>query len=102
MYMYICPGILSIRVALLAERADIVYAADHMSPDVVVKEIQSLGFGAELVPEQDCYQEGQLDVTVSLSLSLPPLMKKNKGSCVQFKFIHVVYIKLYMYTCMYM
>ena len=52
-------------VALLSEKADVQYAADRISPDKIVEEIQRLGFGAQLLSESDVYQEGQLDLSVS-------------------------------------
>jgi hypothetical protein len=51
-------------VALLSEKADVQYAADRISPDRIVAEIQALGFGAQLISETDIYQEGQLDLAV--------------------------------------
>ena len=57
-------GIHSVLVALLSEKADVQYAADHMSPDRIVLEIQGLGFGAQLISESEMYQEGQIDISV--------------------------------------
>ena len=65
-------------VALLSEKADIQYVADRVSPDRIVAEIQGLGFGAELISENELYEEGQLNLSVrihplfSLSLYLYP------------------------------
>ena len=53
-------------VALLAEKADIQYKPDETSPDVLVREIKSLGFGAQLMSEGEGYQEGKIDLIVSL------------------------------------
>ena len=58
------PGIHSVLVALLSEKADVQYAADRISPDRIVAEIQALGFGAQLISETDIYQEGKLDLAV--------------------------------------
>ena len=53
-------------VALLAEKADVQYKPDETSPDVLVREIKSLGFGAQLMSEGEGYQEGKIDLIVSL------------------------------------
>ena len=57
-------------VALLSEKADVQYAAEQISPDRIVAEIQALGFGAQLISESDIYQEGQLDLSVSTTTDL--------------------------------
>ena len=62
------PGVHSGLVALLSEKADVQYSPEAVCPDRIVTEISSLGFGAELISESDLYQEGQLDLLVSLSL----------------------------------
>jgi Cu+-exporting ATPase len=58
-------GIHSVLVALLSEKADVQYAADRISPDRIVAEIQALGFGAQLISETDIYQEGKLDLAIT-------------------------------------
>ena len=63
--LFFPPGIHSVLVALLSEKADVQYMADRISPDQIVSEIQSLGFGAQLISENELYQEGQLDLSVS-------------------------------------
>ena len=62
-------------MALLSEKADVQYAADRISPDKIVAEIQGLGFGAELISEDELYEEGQLNLSVRthpLFFSLSP------------------------------
>jgi Cu+-exporting ATPase len=61
----VVPGIHSVLVALLSEKADVQYAADRISPDRIVAEIQALGFGAQLISETDIYQEGKLDLAIT-------------------------------------
>ncbi len=53
-------------VALLSEKADIQYYPEDMDPEQLVKEVESLGFGASLIPDQDSLQEGKIDLTVRL------------------------------------
>lgn len=66
------PGLHSVLVALLSEKADIQYSPDFLSPDMIVKEIQGLGFGAELISESEQYQQGQLDLSVgSMAVHVP-------------------------------
>lgn len=52
-------------VALLSEKADIQYYPEETDPEVLVRAIKDLGFGADLIPEQEDCQQGKLDITVS-------------------------------------
>ena len=56
------PGVCSVRVALLAEKAEIEYNSEETNPEVLVQEIKNLGFGAEPIDDS---QQGKLDVIVS-------------------------------------
>lgn len=38
-------------VALLSEKADIQYYPEETDPEVLVRAIKDLGFGADLIPE---------------------------------------------------
>ena len=58
-------GVHSVVVALLAEKADIQYNPEQTDPDKLVRDIQSLGFGADLIEDHDGYQQGTLDLIVS-------------------------------------
>ena len=75
------PGIHSVLVALLSEKADVQYSAERISPDKIVAEVQALGFGAELISENEIYQEGQLDLSVSSSLWTHNLMSLSVSLC---------------------
>ena len=61
----VIPGVHSVLVALLSEKAEVQYSAEVISPDKIVGEIQTLGFGGQLISESELYQEGQLDLSVS-------------------------------------
>lgn len=52
-------------MALLSEKADVQYNPEDTDPERVAAEIRDLGFGADLIPEQDAYQDGKLDIIVS-------------------------------------
>ena len=56
-------------VALLAEKADIQYDSEVTDPEQLVSEIQSLGFGANLLSDGEGYQQGKLELTVSFIMS---------------------------------
>lgn len=58
-------------VALLAEKADIQYDSELTDPSVLVDEIQSLGFGATLLSDSEGYQQGKIDVIVSMTVITP-------------------------------
>lgn len=53
-------------VALLAEKADIQYDSEVTDPNQLVEEIRALGFGANLLSDSEGYQQGKLDLTVSM------------------------------------
>lgn len=61
----VAVGINTVVVALLSEKADIQYYPGETDPEKLVKLIKDFGFGAELIPEQEDYQQGKLDITVS-------------------------------------
>ena len=58
-------GVHSVVVALLSEKADIQYNPEQTDPDKLVREISSLGFEANLIADQDGYQQGKIDLIVS-------------------------------------
>ena len=53
-----------VKVALLAEKADITFNPDITSPEALVQYIQDLGFGAELIGTHEGPTECKLDVIV--------------------------------------
>ncbi len=53
-------------VALLSEKAEILYDPEQTDPDKLVRDISSLGFGADLIADQDGYQQGKINLIVSL------------------------------------
>ena len=55
-------------VALLAEKADIQYDSELTDPNQLVEEIRALGFGANLLSDSEGYQQGKLDLIVSVIL----------------------------------
>ena len=59
------PGVDSVLVALLAEKADIQYDSELTDPGKLVAEIESLGFGANLLSDSEGYQQGKVDLIVS-------------------------------------
>ena len=59
-----CTGVFSVRVALLAEKADIQYDPETMDRDTLVTEIKSLGFGAQLIGDAQGPDEGEVDLVV--------------------------------------
>ena len=61
-------------VALLSEKADVQYFPEETDPEVIVKTIKDLGFGASVIPEQEDGQQGKLDVTVSGGWNIPFLI----------------------------
>lgn len=61
------PGVHSVLVALLAEKADIQYDSEATDPEQLVNEIRNLGFGANLLSDGEGYQQGKLELTVRLS-----------------------------------
>ena len=52
------------RVALLAEKADVEYDPETMDPDTLVTEIKGLGFGAQLIGDAQGPDEGEVDLMV--------------------------------------
>ena len=62
-------GVHSVVVALLSEKAEIQYNPEQTDPDKLVREISSLGFGANLIADHDGYQQGKIDLIVSAHIS---------------------------------
>lgn len=52
-------------VALLSEKADIQYDPEQTDPDKLVGNISSLGFQADLISDEDGYQQGKINLIVS-------------------------------------
>ena len=63
-------GVHSVLVALLTEKADIQYDSELTDPNQLVEEIRALGFGASLLSDSEGYQQGKLDLTVSVILCI--------------------------------
>ena len=57
-------GVYDVRVGLLAEKAEIVYNPNLTDPDTLVRHVQDLGFGAELLVHE-APTEHKLDLIVS-------------------------------------
>ena len=53
------------RVALLAEKADITYAPGQTSPEVLAEDIRGMGFGAELLSQREGMESGSVDLEVT-------------------------------------
>ena len=58
------PGVHSVVVALLAEKANIQYDSELTDPSQLVGEIESLGYGANLISDSEGYQQGKIDLIV--------------------------------------
>ncbi len=56
-------------VALLSEKAEIQYDPEQTDPEKLVRDVSSLGFGADLISDQDGYQQGKINLIVSGLLS---------------------------------
>lgn len=63
--MFMCIGIKSVLVALMAGKAEIRYDPDYVDSEQIVKLITGLGFGASLMDE-GAVSNGLLDLSVSL------------------------------------
>lgn len=63
--VFLCIGIKSVHVALMAGKAEIRYDPDSMDSAQIVKVIAGLGFGASLMDE-GAVSNGLLDLSVSL------------------------------------
>lgn len=61
-------GVESARVALLAEKAEIRYNPDKISPEIIAKEINGLGFHAEYLPDTSTGQNHSINFQVRLPL----------------------------------
>ncbi len=57
-------GIHSVRVALLAEKAEISYMSGVIDPDQIVSMIGSLGFGAKILSLDGNSEGGKVDLEV--------------------------------------
>lgn len=63
--VFMCIGIKSVLVALMAGKAEIRYDPDYMDSAQIVKLIAGLGFGASLM-DNGAVSNGLLDLSVSL------------------------------------
>lgn len=61
-----CTGILSARVALLAEKADVSYDPQLTDPSQITSYIQSMGFNAQPISTGDGLESGVVDLEVIL------------------------------------
>lgn len=59
-------GVHSVVVALLAEKAEVQYDPEYTDPERLIRDISGLGFGAELIVEQNDYQHGKITLAVSV------------------------------------
>lgn len=59
------PGVLSIGVALLAEKAELTYNPKETNPDRLAEEVKELGFGVEILDEIAGYSDGKITISVS-------------------------------------
>ena len=57
-------GVHSARVALLAEKAEVQYNPDHISPEIIAEEINGLGFHADYLPDASSGDSSILDLKV--------------------------------------
>ncbi len=64
-------GVHSVVVALLSEKAEIQYNPEQTDPEKLVRDISSLGFGANLIADQYGYQQGKINLIVSLLINPP-------------------------------
>ena len=51
-------------MALLSEKADVLYNPEVTDPDRIVSDIKGLGFSAQVISSDDSYQPGKLSLTV--------------------------------------
>ncbi|XP_064383927.1 copper-transporting ATPase 1-like isoform X2 [Halichondria panicea] len=58
------PGVHSVVVALLSEKAEIQYNPEQTDPEKLVRDISSLGFGANLIADQYGYQQGKINLII--------------------------------------
>ena len=58
-------GVFSVRVALLAEKADVQFDPETTDADTLVTEIKGLGFSAQLIGDAQGPEEGKVDLVVS-------------------------------------
>lgn len=91
-------------VALLAEKADIQYDCELTDPGQLVNEIQSLGFGANLLSDGDSYQQGKIDLTVSLCAVYvwSILQVSSHGDEGSVCYMYLYMCCMYMFMCMHM
>jgi len=59
-----CEGVKRTRVSLMAQKADIEYLSEMISPDRIVQHIIELGFGASLLESGVHSQQGTVDLQV--------------------------------------
>ncbi len=63
--LYPTAGVHSVVVALLSEKAEIQYNPEQTDPEKLVRDISSLGFGANLIADQNGHQQGKINLIVS-------------------------------------
>eukprot|EP00731_Ephydatia_muelleri_P035611 Em0141g2a len=57
-------GVLSIGVALLAEKAELTYNPKETNPDRLAEEVKELGFGVEILDEIAGYSDGKITISI--------------------------------------
>ena len=64
-------GIHTARVALLAEKAEVQYNPDDISPEIIAEEINGLGFHADYLPDASSNDSSTLDLKVAMNVCMP-------------------------------
>ena len=67
------------RVALLAEKADIQFDPDETDANTLVSDIKGLGFGAQFIGESQGSEEGKVDLVVRNTFTL---VSSSPPSCI--------------------
>ena len=62
--VYILLGVLSVSVALLAEKGDISYNPELTDPNLIVNYMDEIGFSAEIIQDQVGLESGVIDLQV--------------------------------------
>ena len=81
--LLINPGVHSARVALLAEKAEVQYNPDDISPEIIAEEINGLGFHADYLPDASTSDSSILDLKV-------PMFAMKNTSDVQYLLLQAV------------
>ena len=77
--MHYYTGVFSVRVALLAEKADIQFDPDETDANTLVSDIKGLGFGAQFIGESQGSEEGKVDLVVRNTITL---VSSSPTSCI--------------------